>query len=1468
MKKATLLIAAVMLVLSSVFLTVEPLIQQVFSQSTSCDALPAVSLKQNVSIEGEYRIWLLAKKESTSAIPYVKVDNGVCRQVSLPTTNDWQWVGGRSGAITQNLTEGEHNFTFSVDNGAVLLDKVLVTSDLECVPTGDGGNCVQDPLNFVVVGISDGEIVNGSRTVSAQLSNTTYQYATVEFYIDDKLVGKQGAAPYCLVDTSATDTTCTGYDFNALGNGDHKLKVVATSNNGLTEQSIISFKVDSSAEQPGSGEGETIPTDPNTGETTELLPPVNLEVVGISPNEEVKGKKEIYAKVSGTDKPVAVKFAIGQNEIATRTAAPYCMKFERADDKDSDDADEDLCDEWDSRTVANGEYIMYITATSAGRQPKNVQIKFTVKNPTVIVSTKKIHRKKVVIGRHKQTATGRVRVEIPQQRAYLGSMIIYRINDKEIARTFSTDPSAEIDTRDYPNGTVVLSATIVSPSGEEEVITSELSVKNDLLTGTANWLKANAVIMVGTTIVTAAVLLFGSKYLYGKYKSKKFIHEHNLDAPHQFNQSGSQLRKILSSNYAHAAMALFAVAIGVFAIVQLGTPSASAAGVGFIANIDDGSIINAPAGFDGHTVAWSADMTTRYARLNYSSVNTTPVVTPGTEVFKFQGESMTIPAGTGIVLADTGADGSQSTIVWGNGYINKTVTTGAAKGITVRVRGDQCNGAPIMLVKLDGNVVFSTSITSTDWAEYSYGVNIAAGSHAFEVGMTNDYFPNDSCDRNIYVDYVSLPTSTPTNAPAAIPTTEPEVLPNNPTTPTTPPTTPTTPTTPPSSGSSSEVSINFDGGTNAASVGMVDIVNPGPHGSCCTDKLTIRDGAVVDGNPDSLTFDMYAAVNKDFSNDQYAEADVYVGSSTADTNTGVFVRANTTGPMYSWYKFEFFGNSSQVRLLPLIDNAIYRPEETYVNVPGGIQLYTTYRLKLVAQGNRIMGYVNDNLLIDIQGGAITSGRPGVNIHGAYTTIDNFKAGNYPPTSGSTTPSTPPSSPSSTDTLPTISINTPTNCTTVSGIATDVDWPAGGLRVHIRFDTDWPTKPGPDQEVFTDSSGKWSWTIPSTYKDTSAHKIYVGVENKNSAGTSTNTWGDGAANNGVTFGPCVTNSTPPPATTPTTPTTPPTTTHTGTHTGPHINDSTLPASVSGMGSELIQYGAYTPEYKDGVGAFRTRCFYSHVAYDDPLVFPNQPGASHLHTFFGNTSANAYSDVTKLETVGNSTCHGGILNRSAYWVPSMIDASGNVVIPVAITAYYKTGYGGVPASQVSQLPAGLRMIAGNASATTPYSDSWSSPIHWTCIAEWNGGLGITPGQPGIHSCPQQGGVFLAQQIKFPQCWNGQLDSWNHKDHLAYPNGGCPASHPTAIPEITFNVLYQPRSDMASWRLSSDNYTGNQGGYSSHADWVNGWNQTIVAQYRDDCWATGLDCGVDFTARSILKCQRNTLLPEYYLDYCKNW
>ena len=264
-----------------------------------------------------------------------------------------------------------------------------------------------------------------------------------------------------------------------------------------------------------------------------------------------------------------------------------------------------------------------------------------------------------------------------------------------------------------------------------------------------------------------------------------------------------------------------------------------------------------------------------------------------------------------------------------------------------------------------------------------------------------------------------------------------------------------------------------------------------------------------------------------------------------------------------------------------------------------------------------------------------------------------------------------------------------------------------------------------------------------------------------------------------------------------------------------------------------------------GAFRIVCAPSHMSNDDPLVYPNQPGAAHHHTFFGNTATNAKSDVANLRASGNSTCNGGIMNKSGYWIPSMIDTVTNAPIkPDSLMVYYKSGdLGYVSNEPVTLPPKGLRMIAGN-SKGTPADDSTTSG-HFTC----NTSAGTTGWSKTIPNCNVGDGMTM--HIDFPQCWDGKnLDSPDHKSHMAqrvYISNTsiemrCPATHPFRIPAIAFNVNFSnaKANQMKNWRLASDNYASTTaGGYSAHADWVNGWDEQLLTVIIADCIQSRLDC-----------------------------
>jgi hypothetical protein len=95
-------------------------------------------------------------------------------------------------------------------------------------------------------------------------------------------------------------------------------------------------------------------------------------------------------------------------------------------------------------------------------------------------------------------------------------------------------------------------------------------------------------------------------------------------------------------------------------------------------------------------------------------------------------------------------------------------------------------------------------------------------------------------------------------------------------------------------------------------------------------------------------------------------------------------------------------------------------------------------------------------------------------------------------------------------------------------------------------------------------------------------------------------------------------------------------------------------------------------------------------DDPIVFPGQPGASHLHDFFGNTGVDAFSTFKSM-LAGETTCRVAS-DTAGYWTPTGY-LDGVQIQPKVMRIYYLG-----PATGTTETIPGLQMV-GEPDATSP-------------------------------------------------------------------------------------------------------------------------------------------------------------------------
>jgi hypothetical protein len=160
-------------------------------------------LSVNIDTAGTYRIWSrIAAPDTTNNTYLLEIDGNTCFNVggsSVPTfsggsttrfasgSTNWLATTSSGSAVTLNLSVGTHTLKLIGNAPGVVVDRLIVTSDLTCTPTGTGDNCTTPPDTTppVLSNIAAGSITANSAVISwtsDEAADTQVSYGTTTGY--------------------------------------------------------------------------------------------------------------------------------------------------------------------------------------------------------------------------------------------------------------------------------------------------------------------------------------------------------------------------------------------------------------------------------------------------------------------------------------------------------------------------------------------------------------------------------------------------------------------------------------------------------------------------------------------------------------------------------------------------------------------------------------------------------------------------------------------------------------------------------------------------------------------------------------------------------------------------------------------------------------------------------------------------------------------------------------------------------------------------------------------------------------------------------------------------------------------------------------------------------------------------------------------------------------------------------------
>ncbi|KAI0799243.1 hypothetical protein GGR55DRAFT_670573 [Xylaria sp. FL0064] len=281
--------------------------------------------------------------------------------------------------------------------------------------------------------------------------------------------------------------------------------------------------------------------------------------------------------------------------------------------------------------------------------------------------------------------------------------------------------------------------------------------------------------------------------------------------------------------------------------------------------------------------------------------------------------------------------------------------------------------------------------------------------------------------------------------------------------------------------------------------------------------------------------------------------------------------------------------------------------------------------------------------------------------------------------------------------------------------------------------------------------------------------------------------------------------------------------------------------------------------------------------DPVVNPGAE-ASHYHGIMGGSNFGATVEGDQLL---DSKCTTAKIknDHSNYWIPSLFFQDPKNGTFQKVPLFYMNVYYFFEATddEIKPFPVGLKMLSGDAKTRSPPASGGAlnldpdngtpiNSVQWTCPRSsydppsypvdsdgTTAGI-VDPNNKGsgagfpLYPCDGYASP-LRQDIHFPSCYNPEAGLDDHENNMKFPSNvgfkqNCPEGW-IHTPHIFYEVYWNTPLFDDYWTPDGKTQpfvlaTGDATGYSSHGDFISGWDQNTLQTIIDTCDAG--DSGMD--------------------------